>query len=313
MSSEVKGPLPYASPSTLTRPLLQRVVGKSEDELDRMLRHLQLAEFIYEQPAAGDIEYTFKHTLTQEVAYKSVLVERRKLLHERIGSAVEATFGQSIDDHLGQLAHHYGRSANVRKAILYQRLSGVQAARRFAHHQAAAHLRGALDLIKSLPDSPERSRQKLDLLVTLGSVLMAISGMGAPEARRVYQRARELCGVLDDDSQLFAVLWGLFATFTMNMELKEGQKIADELTSVAEQSNDDAQKLEAHHAQWNTRWLRGELGAALLDTERGITLYNRPAHAALAARFGDTTRVPALASAAEFCCGCWATQIEASR
>ena len=79
----------------------------------------------------------------------------------------------------------------------------------------------------------------------LGPVVMALSGMGAAEPRAVYQRARELCRVLDDDSQLFAVLWGLFATFTMNMELKEGQKIADELTSVAEQGNDDAQRLEA--------------------------------------------------------------------
>ncbi|HEY6419020.1 MAG TPA: adenylate/guanylate cyclase domain-containing protein [Candidatus Binataceae bacterium] len=95
--------------------LLQRVVGKSENELDRMLHHLQLAEFIYEQPAAGDIEYTFKHALTQEVAYKSVLVERRKLLHERIGSAMEATFAQSIDDHLSQLAHHYGAARTPKK------------------------------------------------------------------------------------------------------------------------------------------------------------------------------------------------------
>ena len=65
--------------------LLKSVVSRSEDELNRMLSELQLAEFIYEQPAAGDLEYTFKHALTQEVAYNSVLVERRKLLHGRIG------------------------------------------------------------------------------------------------------------------------------------------------------------------------------------------------------------------------------------
>ncbi len=65
--------------------LLQEVAGKSEDELNRMLHALQLAEFIYEQPAAGDIEYTFKHALTQEVAHNSVLTERRRMLHGRIG------------------------------------------------------------------------------------------------------------------------------------------------------------------------------------------------------------------------------------
>ena len=69
--------------------LVQRVTLKPEDELERMLSRLQTGEFIYEQPATGDIEYTFKHALTQEVAYNALLVERRKVLHERAGVAME--------------------------------------------------------------------------------------------------------------------------------------------------------------------------------------------------------------------------------
>ena len=65
--------------------LIRAVVAKSDDELNRLLNDLQLGEFIYEQPAVGDTEYIFKHALTQEVAYNSVLIERRKQLHERIG------------------------------------------------------------------------------------------------------------------------------------------------------------------------------------------------------------------------------------
>jgi predicted ATPase len=95
--------------------LVQKVATKSADELNQMLHDLQLAEFIYEQPAAGDVEYIFKHALTQEVAYQSVLVERRKLLHERIGSAMEASFAQSIDGHLSQLAYHYGAARTPKK------------------------------------------------------------------------------------------------------------------------------------------------------------------------------------------------------
>ena len=72
--------------------LVRAVTAKSDDELNRMLGNLQLAEFIYEQPAVGDIEYSFKHALTQEVAYNSVLMERRKLLHERIGGALETLY-----------------------------------------------------------------------------------------------------------------------------------------------------------------------------------------------------------------------------
>ena len=84
-----------------------------------MLKDLQAGEFIYEQPASGEAEYIFKHALTQEVAYNSLLMERRRLLHERTGEAIESLFKERIDDHLAELAHHYSRSANTRKAVEY--------------------------------------------------------------------------------------------------------------------------------------------------------------------------------------------------
>src|SRR5271156_1515930 len=99
--------------------LVRRVVGKSDDELAPMLSNLQAAEFIYEQPAIPENEYTFKRALTQEVAYGSMLTERRKLLHERTAAALEAMFAATLDDHLAELADHYNHSANAPKAIEY--------------------------------------------------------------------------------------------------------------------------------------------------------------------------------------------------
>src|SRR5713226_3475936 len=93
--------------------LIRRVVQGADAELDRMLAELQLGEFIYEQPATSDIEYIFKHALTQEVAYNALLIERRKLLHERAGLALESMFPGQLEDHLDELAHHYSRSDNV--------------------------------------------------------------------------------------------------------------------------------------------------------------------------------------------------------
>jgi predicted ATPase len=89
------------------------VVGQNDDELDRMLDNLQFKEFIYEQPAAGEAEYVFKHALTQEVAYKSMLAERRRFLHSRIGQVIESLSSARIEDHLKELAHHYSRSDDV--------------------------------------------------------------------------------------------------------------------------------------------------------------------------------------------------------
>ncbi len=155
--------------------LIKHVAGKSDDELERMLAALQLAEFIYEQPAMGDVEYTFKHALTLEVAYNSVLVERRRLLHERAAQAIEALFSDRLEDHLSELAHHYDRSGNVRKAVEYLGRAGRLAAQQTAHSEAAGYLKRALELLKNLPDSAERDRQEFDLQMALSWSLFVLN------------------------------------------------------------------------------------------------------------------------------------------
>jgi predicted ATPase len=86
--------------------LIRRVADGSEIELDRSLAALQAGEFIHEQPAFPEVEYIFKHALTQEVAYNSVLIERRKLLHERTAEGLQTLFADSIEEHLAELAYH---------------------------------------------------------------------------------------------------------------------------------------------------------------------------------------------------------------
>jgi len=121
-----------ASPAT-QRERDKQGAGEGQSDLEPMLAHLQAAEFIHEQPAFPDPEYIFKHALTQEVSYNSVLIERRKLLHERAGQALESMFAGQLDDHLGELAHHYSRTDNSNKAVEYLGRAGQQAIRRSAH------------------------------------------------------------------------------------------------------------------------------------------------------------------------------------
>ena len=268
--------------------VLQAASGTDAESLLESVVEAERAGLIFSSANSGKARFEFSHELIRQAVLASLSAALRERLHLQVAEAIEQVYCGVVEDHVSELAYHYGRSANVRKAVLYQRLGGAQAARRFAFGEAAAHLRSALESIKALPDSPQRSREELELLVMLGPVLMALRGTGSAEPRAVYKRARELCRVLGDDSQLFAVLWGLWAGFTMNLEssdLSEGQRLADELTSLAEQHDDHAEKLEAHHAQWNTRWLRGELRAARVNTEYGIALYDQREHAALASRF----------------------------
>jgi class 3 adenylate cyclase len=163
-------------------PLVRRVFdGKKNDELERMLADLQMAEFIYEQPAAGDIEYIFKHALTQEVAYSSLLIEGRKLLHKSAGQALESLFAEQLEDHLSELAHHYSRSDNFAKAVEYLGRAGQQALQRSAYADAVSSLTAAIDLLQKLPDSPERIQRELLLQLTVGPAFIAVKGWASRE------------------------------------------------------------------------------------------------------------------------------------
>ncbi len=99
--------------------LVRHVIAQPEDELYRILSVLQHKEFLYEQSAFPDITYHFKHALTQEVAYNSVLIERRKVLHAQTAQAIEQLFHNRLEEYYSVLAHHYSSSGNTEKAMTY--------------------------------------------------------------------------------------------------------------------------------------------------------------------------------------------------
>ncbi len=129
--------------------LVRQVVPQTEEEWYRLLSSLQRKEFLYEQPAFPEVEYIFKHALTQEVAYNSVLIERRKALHERTAQALEVLYATSLAEHYSDLAHHYSRSGNRQKAVDYLQLAGQQAVQRSANAEAIAQFNAALELLKA--------------------------------------------------------------------------------------------------------------------------------------------------------------------
>src|SRR6266851_1803215 len=239
--------------------LVRRVVAKSEDELNRMLHDLQLAEFIYEQPAAGDTEYIFKHALTQEVAYNALLIERRRLLHERSGLALESMFAEQLDDHLDDLAHHYSRGDNVTKAVEYLGRAGQHALQRSAYADGIASLSASIDLLQRLPDSTERIQRELLLQVALGRALFAVKGRAAPEVEQAYTRARELCERVGDPPELFPALFGLWSMNVVRSELRRAYELAEQLLQRAQGTQDPVLLLYAHLALGETSYWLGYL------------------------------------------------------
>ena len=254
--------------------LVRHISGSPDDRLEPMLKGLRSGEFIYEQPASGEAEYTFKHVLTQEVAYNSMLVERRRLLHERTGQAIEALFKERIDDHLTELAHHYSRSANTRKAVEYLFRAGSQAEARFAYSEAVGRLSSALELLKHLPDDAARARQELSVQSVLGASLSNEKGWAAAELEPVYARARELSVQVRDPALAFRPLLGQWLMRNWKLELHTALELADEILAAAEDVKDPAMLLCGNYARGVALYSLGELVSASEHLEKALAVFD---------------------------------------
>jgi class 3 adenylate cyclase/predicted ATPase len=188
--------------------LIREVTAGMKSQLDLTLTELEAAEFVYKRRGMTENDYIFKHALTQEVAYNSLLIERRKLLHEKVGQVIESKLDDKVGDQLSQVAHHYSHSDNSDKAIEYLGRAGQQAIQRSAHAEAIGSLRAAIRLIESLPDSTERVKQEAPLQLALGVSLQTLKGYGSDDVAEAYGRARVLSEQIGDDLQLVSALRG---------------------------------------------------------------------------------------------------------
>jgi class 3 adenylate cyclase/predicted ATPase len=248
------------------------VSGKSDDDLNRILNDLQLAEFIYERPAA-DIEYTFKHALTHDVAYNSLLTEHRKLLHESTAQEIEGLYHDQLEDHLGELAHHFERSGNVSKAVEYLGRTGVRAAQQLAHSEANGYFTRALELLPQLPDSATRDRQELDLQIALNLSLDMAIGMRAAGRESALLRARELCERLRDSVKQMEVLLALAQLRSNQRDYAQARELAERVLAMAQEAQAPAMLAGAHVALGIVRYNTGEFPAAREHLERAVELF----------------------------------------
>ena len=252
--------------------LVREVTSGDEVGLSQNLADLLAAEFIYEQPVAGDTEFVFKHALTQEVAYSSLLVERRKQLHERVGYSIETIFADKLDDHIDALGHQYSHSDNADKAIEYLSRAGQQALRRSAHNHAICNLNSAIERLGTLPDSPERKMREMSLQMMLGPALIAFTGFGTTEVERNSARARELCIALGDPPELFGVSYGAWNLRCMRADMRAAKDAALLLLARAEGMRDTAALEMAYGAMGATLFYMGEARLAAEHFRSALSL-----------------------------------------
>jgi tetratricopeptide (TPR) repeat protein len=180
--------------------LLQAVAEAPEEPLRLGLTHLQAGEFLYETRLFPEIAYTFKHALTQQVAYETLLQERRRALHARIVAALEARTGNGVAEQVERLAHHAVRGAVWDKALRYCRQAGERAMARSAHREAVGHFDHALSVLTSLPAQRDTHEQAIELRLALRSALMPSSD--SARILTCLHEAEALAGVLDDHHRL---------------------------------------------------------------------------------------------------------------
>jgi class 3 adenylate cyclase/tetratricopeptide (TPR) repeat protein len=256
-------------------PLIKRVVDCSELELDGMIATLQSSEFIYERPAFPEVQYLFKHSLTQEVAYNSLLLERRKLLHERTAHALEALFADRVDEHLADLSFHYSRSGNNSRAVEYLIRAAEQTQQRSAFSQAAAYLQEALARLEDEPAGPDRDRKEIAIRAGLGDTAIVIRGYAAPEYERHVLRRHELAQHLGDTTQIFYSLVGMSVLTAFRLQLNRAQDIGWKLLGIADHEHDPEMQLQAHGSLANVLYLMGDFTGSCEHAEKGLRLFTK--------------------------------------
>ncbi|MGH8067256.1 MAG: sigma 54-interacting transcriptional regulator [Candidatus Entotheonellia bacterium] len=181
-------------------PLLQAVAELPEAVLHRGLAHLQAAEFLYETRLFPEREYTFKHALTHEVAYGSLLQERRRALHARIVEALETLAGDRGAEPVERLAHHALQGEVWDKALAYCGKAGEKALARSAHREAMGYCEQALSALPHLPETRDTREQAIDLRLALRSALFPSRDSGRILA--ALREAEALAEALDDPRRL---------------------------------------------------------------------------------------------------------------
>jgi tetratricopeptide (TPR) repeat protein len=215
--------------------ILQTITGMKE-ELKSHLINLQGLEFIYEKQLFPELEYIFKHILTQEVAYNSLLTTRRKEIHENIGAAIETIYSDRLEEFYEMLGYHYSKSENLQKAAHYLKLSGIKAVGKHSPIEALHHYEEALKILKQVPESVENKKAQIE--VCLLSYTPTIT-LGYPEdSLQIFQEAKKLSKEINDERSLAQSYCMIGMFYWVRGESFQAIKYAEKGFEIAKRTQD---------------------------------------------------------------------------
>ena len=286
---------------------LLRRISETPDEVDACLDSLKRLELIYETRFFPAPAFTFKHAVIQDVAYASLLSKRRRELHGAIAGALEQLHTDRQDGQAALLAmpfseseppssivdtqpelpaYHYTEAGLSEQAIPYWQRAGKKAVERSANVEAIRHLTKGLELLATLPDTAERTRQEIQFQIALGAPLIAAKGYAAPEVEHSFARARSLCQQVGESPELFRVFWGLGASYLIGAKLPAARVHAQQCLTLAERERDPNLLLEAHSWLGTVLFYLNDMAAARSHLEEALALYEPEQHRSHAFQYG---------------------------
>jgi class 3 adenylate cyclase/tetratricopeptide (TPR) repeat protein len=266
--------------------LLEMVSSGSAAEVSTGIAHIVDAGLMFSQTGRAERSYSFKHALMRDVAYDNLLRARRQRIHERVARALEEHFLSVAENEPELLAQHFARGGVADIACKYYERAGDRAAARSNFAEAVAHFSAGLTETGKSVEGLDRSRRELALLLKLGPALAIIKGLQSAEAEKAYGRAQEIAKSLGDGAGTFKAIWGLWISGLVGRNLDEARRLAEELVKIAQDAGDSDLLLEAFHCRWSTAQFRGDVAAALADSQKGVELYDPDRHHWMAAVFG---------------------------
>jgi TolB-like protein/DNA-binding winged helix-turn-helix (wHTH) protein/class 3 adenylate cyclase/predicted ATPase len=271
--------------------LLHAVCRLPEDELQTALGRLVASELVLQRGTPPDAVYSFKHALVQDAAHNSLLRSARRQLHARVAEALKNQSPEITESQPELLAQHYAEAGLVEQSVTYWGMAGRRSVARAAMAEAAAQLQKGLDQLALLPDTPERQRQELEFLSTLGGVLTVAQGHGAPAAGQVYARARELWEQLGFPTEFLHIPYGQSRNHLYRSELDLALRANEDLLRLSRQRNDPAGLVLGHYASGLDFLVAGRFASSRSHLEQMLALYDPASHRSLVHQAGFHTQV----------------------
>jgi class 3 adenylate cyclase/tetratricopeptide (TPR) repeat protein len=266
--------------------LLDAVAQTGGAELEAALAKLVTAGIVFPEGHGLEKRFIFKHALVRDAAYESLLLGRRRNLHERVARALEERFPELAANEPELLAYHFGEAGLAGPACDYRLRAGERALTRSAYTEAIAHFSAGLKLSETLPEPTDRLRHQLNFLLKLGPTLGVARGMQSLEVEEVYRRAAEIGIAMEDGTATFKAKWGLWLNANIRRKTALARDRANELVTLAQHSGDSDLLLEAYHCRWATAFFCGDVAVGLDNSRIGVETYDMARHRHLGLAFG---------------------------